>query len=285
MTEPSFFEFGSQPGDFDHVEHGPWLHRFRNLGQSTNEGIVEATFDEEALPTHGEIIELIETLHAGESSPFAPKELSNRPYAIHLPVHYEARYAYPLVIWFHGDGSSEQEISAVMPEISDRNFIGLALRGNVVQESGFAWTSGGEQSDALLNDIESIVRFVRRKYHVHSERIYLAGFGSGASVAMELILRKPEWFGGAACLCGKFQDLQVPSLRDSELRNKRVLLATSAANRSSAVGDVVSTGRLLYASGMQIGTRVYQESGTTPSKKMLSDVNSWLMDDVCSVSH
>lgn len=284
MTEHSFFDFGSQSGDSDRRDPTPWERRFQDLTHSVDENVVEATFDADSLPTHSEIIELIETLHAGESSPFVEPPMTDRPSAIHLPEHYEARYAYPLVVWFHGDGGSEAELSSVMPNISDRNYIGLALRGNATCESGFAWSTSDEQFDALLGDVETLVRMCRRQYHIHSERIYLAGFGSGASAAMELILRKPEWFGGAACLCGSFSKLQVPSLRLNDFRNKRILLTTSASNRSSGVGDVVAAGRLLYSSGMQIGTRVYQESGTSPSNKMLRDVNHWLMDDVCSVA-
>ena len=287
MTERSFFDFGSQPGDFDRLDPSPWERRFHDLTHSFDsieENVVEATFDKDSLPTHGEIIELIETLHSSESSPFVQREMTDRPYSIHLPEHYEARYAYPLVVWLHGDGSSEAELSSVMPHISERNFIGLSLRGNVSNESGFAWSTSGEQLDALVGDVESLVRMMRRQYHIHSERIYVAGFGSGASAAMELMLRKPEWFGGAACLCGSFSQLQIPSFRMRELQNKRVLLATTAANRSSGVGEVVAAGQVLYSSGAQIGTRIYQEAGTSPSKKMLNDVNHWLMDDVCSTT-
>ncbi len=288
MTERSFFDFGSQPGDFDRLDPSPWERRMQDLTQSVDsvdDHVVEATFDEESLPTHGEIIELIETLHAGEISPFTQRIASDRPHAVHLPDHYEARYAYPLIVWFHGDGSSETELSSVMPSISERNFIGLSLRGNVASGSGFGWsTETSEQRDKLVEDVESHVRALRRQYHIHSERIYLVGYGSGATAAMEMILQRPEWFGGAACLCGSFSQLQVPSFRFRELQNKRVLLATSASNRSSGVRDVVTAGRLLYSSGMQIGTRVYQDPGASPSTKMLSDVNHWLMDDVCSVT-
>ena len=140
MTERSFFDFGSQPGDFDRLDPSPWERRLQDLTHSVDsvdENVVEATFDKDSLPTHGEIIELIETLHAGESSPFIHRAMTDRPHSVHLPEHYEARYAYPLVVWFHGDGSSEAELSTVMPNISDRNFIGLALRGNVACEVGF----------------------------------------------------------------------------------------------------------------------------------------------------
>ena len=286
MTEPSFFDFGSHSGDFDRLDPTPWERRLQDLTHaidSEDQQIVEASFDCDSLPTHGEIIELIETLHAGEASPFVHRPDSERPHAVHLPEHYEARYAYPLVVWLHGDGSSEAELSSIMSSISDRNFLGLGLRGDARRETGYAWSNSIESLDELLGDVESLVRMLRRQYHIHSERIYLAGFGSGATAAMELILRKPEWFGGAACLCGTFPELRVPSIRNCDLRDKRILLAADATNRSGSLRDIVAAGRLLYSSGMKIGTRVYQDSGAAPSRKMLSDVNHWLMDDVCSV--
>lgn len=287
MTERSFFDFGSEPGDFDRLGPAPWENRIQDLTrspeqvESNEESIIEATFDEP--PTHGEIIELIEKLHAGESSPFLHRPTTDRPHSIQLPIHYESRYAYPLLVWFHGDGSSEAQLSSVLPGISDRNHIGLSLRGNVASGEGFAWNTTGEQLDRLMDDVESLVRMMRRKYHIHSERIYLAGFGSGAEAALEVILRRPEWFGGAACLCGSFSRFQLPAIRYDELQNKRVLLATCGNNPSNQVRDVVATGRLLYSSGVQIGTRFYQSSDSAPSDKMLCDLNHWLMDDVCSV--
>ena len=292
MNERSFFDFDSQPDDSDRFESTPRGRRFENSTGPIHDSlhqdrlhqdrVIEGTFDADELPTHGEIIELIETLHASESSPFLARATTDRPHLIHLPEHYEAGYAYPLVVWFHGDGSSEAEVAEVMPSISERNYLGLALRGNVVAGDGFGWSVSGVPFQTLVDDVESLVLAMRRQYHIHSERIYLAGFGSGASAAMELILKKPEWFGGAACFCGAFPELHIPKRRRRELRNKRVLLATAANSRTCKVGDVVAAGRLLYSSGMQIGTRVYQDAGSTPSSKMLSDINHWFMDDVCS---
>ncbi|WP_010584387.1 alpha/beta hydrolase [Schlesneria paludicola] len=287
MTERSFFDFGSRSGDFERLESAPWVMRFQDLAgsvDSVDENVIEATFDEDTLPTHGEIIELIETMHAGESSPFIERAATERAHQVHLPEHYEARYAYPLVVWFHGEGSSEAEIHSIMSGISERNFIGLAIRGNVNCDSKFGWSISAGQLETLSDDVESLVRGLRRTYHIHSERIFLAGYGSGASAAMSLMLHRPEWFGGAACLCGKYTDLQVPESQYGELQNKRMMLATSVCDRLSGVRDVVTVGQMLYASGMQIGTRVYQDAGTSPTKKMLQDLNLWFMDDVCSMT-
>lgn len=287
MNERSFFDFDSQPDDSERMGPVRWGGRFRNQADPLDEhllpdSVIEGSFDEDELPTHGEIIELIEALHSGDSSPFLPKAVSDRPHLIHMPEHYEAGYAYPLVVWFHGDGSSETELSSVMPRISDRNYLGLALRGNTTFGEGYGWSVSGENLTQLIEDVESIVLWMRREYHIHSERIYLAGFGSGASTAMQLMLEKPEWFGAAACFCGAFPKTPISQEQIEELRNKRILLATSANSRTSKVSDVMATGRLLYASGINIVTRVYQEAGSTPSSKMLSDINHWFMDDVCS---
>ncbi len=287
MNERSYFNFDSQPNDSNNSGAFPWRHRFQEFAHPNDDhtrpdSVLEGTFDADKLPTHGEIIELIETLHASDSSPFLNRPSTDRPHAVHLPDYYEPGYAYPLVVWFHGDGSSEREIGTVMPNISERNYIGLALRGNVALEQGFGWLTSEDALQKLISDVEALVLSLRREYHIHSERIYLAGFGSGASAAMELILQKPEWFGGAACFCGSLPELPVSQSRIQELRNKRILLATSTNSRTCKVKDLVRAGRVLYASGMQIGTRVYQDAGSAPSNKMLNDINHWLMDDVCS---
>lgn len=282
MTERSFFNFDWESGDSDRLDQTPWGRRFHDLTPPVEDSVLDGTFDEDQLPTHSEIIELIETLHAGESSPFLPRPKSDRPHSVHLPEHYEARYAYPLVVWFHGDGSSEEELASVMPNISERNYIGLALRGNVRSGDGYRWSTTDEAVRELIDDVESLVLSLRRERHIHSERIYLAGFGSGASAAMELLLHKPEWFGGAACFYGSLPLVPFSQRQAHELRDKRVLLAATTNARSGNARGLIAAGRLLNAAGVRIGTRFYQDYGTAPTVKMLSDINHWLMDDVCS---
>src|SRR4051794_23350535 len=51
------------------------------------------------------------------------------PYSTFAPIHYEERYAYPLVVWLHDSDSNEQELRQVMPLISMRNYVAIAPRG------------------------------------------------------------------------------------------------------------------------------------------------------------
>jgi phospholipase/carboxylesterase len=281
MTDFSFFE--SKPdGEHQFDERFACTRRFSDLANPIQEAS-SAESEIEDLPAHPEIIELIESLLEADPNlqPGSEVQISQRSTAVYLPEHYEAGYAYPLIVWFHGDGASENELHRVMPSISDRNYIGVALRGDVTTPTGCAWSADAANSPELLNDIRLIVTSLRRQYHIHSERIYLAGFGTGATTAVKLMLNKPEWFGGLISFSGEMPNADAPLARAEELKDKRVLLTTNLSASTTGVGDVVAAGRMLYSVGMKVGTRVYQDSATVPTTKMLRDLDSWLMDDIC----
>lgn len=235
---------------------------------------------------HVEIVELIEELLDADPLLQPGREIHPccRPHTVHLPEQYEPGYAYPLIIWFHDDGGSEQELAQVMPVISERNYIGAALQGNVSVGSGFGWSAEATLSTELLNDVRRLAMSLRREYHIHSERIYLAGFGAGATTAVRLMLARPEWFGGVISLSGTVPTPEGETSLADELKDKRILLATSLGSRTPRVGDVVAAGRMLYSAGMKVGTRIYQDSTNAPTRKMLRDLDNWLMDDICCSS-
>jgi phospholipase/carboxylesterase len=239
--------------------------------------------DVQRWPSHPEILELLESLLDANPEMVPAKETKSyqQPHAVYLPENYEPAYAYPLVVWFHDEHGSEADLKRVMPQISERNYIGVALRGNTKLERGHGWDLAPEAVTALVDEVRAVAISMRREYHIHSERIYLAGFGSGATAAVEVMLRQPDWFGGVLSLNGQFPKIDKPLEDLHELKDKRILLATSIDCQATKVGDVVAAGRLLYAAGMLVGTRVYQDSGRKPSKKMLRDIDSWLMDDIC----
>lgn len=261
--------------------------RLFDLTATADEAACEPSRDHAAdldWPAHPEILELLESLLESNPQLLPGKELggSDQPHAVYLPENYEPAYAYPLVVWFHNDGGSEADLRRVMPQISNRNYIGVALRGNSTLEKGFGWTLDENGVAGLVEDVRAVATSLRREYHIHSERIYLAGFGTGATAAVEVMLRQPDWFGGVLSLNGEFPKIDSSLDRLWSLKDKRILLATSVDCVKTKVGDVVAAGRLLYAAGMQVGTRVYQDAGHKPSKKMLRDVDSWLMDDICA---
>src|SRR5690606_25732024 len=102
---------------------------------------------------------------------------------------------YPLLVWFHDAGEDERVLNRLAPEISDRNFVGLSLRGERRFSSGYDWS---DRSASRAQRLVSTIRRIRREHHVHTERIVLSGRGTGALAAAELFFSNPEWFGGLA---------------------------------------------------------------------------------------
>src|SRR5262245_58174856 len=72
-----------------------------------------------------------------------------QPIRTFLPTGYEPNYPYPLLVFFHGHGSNEEQILRLAPRLSRRNYICISLRGphQVGLRSdgrvGYAWDPDG----------------------------------------------------------------------------------------------------------------------------------------------
>src|SRR3954470_22307755 len=104
------------------------------------------------------------------------------PLRTFLPTGYEPNSPYPLLVFFHGQGGSEEQILRLAPRLSRRNYICISLRGpqplgpGADGQVGFSWGEGGQCDPQIEDYVLRAVEQTRRNYHVHSERIYLAGF-------------------------------------------------------------------------------------------------------------
>jgi hypothetical protein len=47
----------------------------------------------------------------------------------------------------------------------------------------------------------------------------------------------------------------------------------------------VNSSRMLYAAGMQVGTRIYQQSGDAAREKMFRDIDHWIMGGIQTALH
>jgi phospholipase/carboxylesterase len=186
---------------------------------------------------------------------------------VFLPHNYEPNYAYPLVIWLHDAEWTARELLDLMPRISPQNYLGLAIAG------------ASASSAHLLETLQDVVCQMRREVHVHSERIYVAGFGHQANVALSLLLRRPEWFAGVLAFGARDSKLETIVSNYDELRGKRVLLGAGIRDRQASLPEHASLGRMLRSAGLNVISRAY-DSGEDPSVKLLSDIDHWLMDSI-----
>lgn len=196
--------------------------------------------------------------------------------AVFTPEGYEPNYAYPLVVWFHDAGEDERVLRRIMPTVSERNAIGLALRGErSLRGGGFDWPVIDPHRRASM--LFDRVRDLRREYHVHTERVVLAGRGTGAAAAAGLFFARPEWFGGLALLDLPPESLPVHLVSSDELAGKPVLLDLPVEQ----LGRVRDGASRFAAAGLDVTFRHARSSGVCRST--LLHLNRWLMATICGV--
>lgn len=208
--------------------------------------------------------------------------------SLYLPTGYESHYPYPLVVWLHGDDSSEKELQELFPRMSERNYVAVAFRGPVGTGGRYSWTSDEESLAAFEQVLYPTLCALRKTYHIHSERIYLAGKDRGAAMALQLLLHRPEWFRAAVGFSSAVPAVRIDNPRHPLLVGSRVLLnrlnATSADDQPTR--DFQAAVRLYQSLGLDVTLRNWpaESSDEVFPAALLHDWNCWLMSDITSAS-
>jgi phospholipase/carboxylesterase len=205
------------------------------------------------------------------------------PQCLLVPQHYERNYAYPLLIWLHDAGGDERELKQVMPLVSLRNYVSLAVRGTSAVERGFGWPDTADAILAAESRIADAVTQARQRFNVHSGRIFLAGAGAGGTMALRLALRSPERYAGGASIGGCFPQGHSPLVRLEQARRSRLLIMHCRDSSSYPVERVCDELALFHAAGMSVTLRQYP-CGDEITTQMLHDLDVWLMEQVTGVA-
>jgi phospholipase/carboxylesterase len=206
------------------------------------------------------------------------------PLRTFLPTGYEPNYPYPLLVFLHGHASSEEQVLRLAPRLSRRNYVCIALRGPHPLGRGegpprFAWGPDGQDDPMVEEYVFRAIEQTRRHYHVHSERIYLAGFREGAALAYRLGLLFPERFAGIISLNGAMPRHGGPLLRLPDVRKLRVLIGHGIANAAVPLSMARQDYRLFYTAGLSVRMHTYPTTQRI-HPDMLRDIDRWVMEQI-----
>ncbi len=208
------------------------------------------------------------------------------PLRTFLPTGYEPNYPYPLVVFLHGHGSSDEQVLKLAPRLSRRNYICIGLRGPQVLHprpdgrQAYGWGGLEGHQDSLVEEyVFRAIEQTRRHYHVHSERIYLAGFCEGGTLAYRLGLLYPQRFAGLVALNGVMPRRGGPLLRLPEVRQLRVLIGHGIANALVPLSLARADFRLFYAAGLSVRMHTYPTNHRI-HPHMLRDIDRWIMQAI-----
>ena len=192
---------------------------------------------------------------------------------VFIPEAYEPNYAYPLIVWLLDENENPAELPKRMRQISTRNYFGAALRCSVPVADDV------EGFTALQQRLADLALRSRCEFHIHSERIFVAGFDRHGTTALQLCLARPDWLAGAAVLGGQLPEMPRLLHRFRDLRGKRVFLATGDRDELAPAADLRRTSRLLYTAGLRTCGRLI-DAGHEITRSMLVEVDRWVMQEI-----
>jgi len=221
-----------------------------------------------------------------ESSLFST--LSNdATYALFAPLHYEREYTYPLIVWLHGQGTDERELMRVMPLVSMRNYVAVAPRGVCVPipsasgREGYGWPQSDRAMEQAEETVFGSIDAIRERFHFSRRRIFIAGFGSGGTMAFRIAMNHPRRFAGVLSLCGPFPSGRTPFGNLSDARRLPVFLAVGRDSREYPPTEVCKNLRLFHTAGIATTLRQYP-CGQEIGPQMLADMDRWIIEEITS---
>jgi phospholipase/carboxylesterase len=207
------------------------------------------------------------------------------PYTQFVPLHYEQNYGYPLLVWLHGGGDSEKQLRRIMPLVSMRNYVAVAPRGTQEVPNragngrGFQWLQTPAHVSQADEAVRAAIAQTQRRFHIRHDRIFLAGYESGGTMAFRIAAEHPEQYAGVLSLCGPFPTQGAPLAKLNTVRQLSLFVAACRNGKFYPTTQVCDNLRLFHSAGMSITLREYPgEDGL--SQRMLADVDRWIMEQI-----
>jgi phospholipase/carboxylesterase len=207
------------------------------------------------------------------------------PFAQFAPLHYEPNYAYPLLVWLHGAGDSEHQLRRIMPHVSMRNYVAIAPRGTIVitppdaDQKAYAWSQSSGDIGQAEHCISRAISAAKRRYHIRPDRVFLAGYDCGGTMAFRVALHDALSFAGVISLCGPFPRQGAPLADLDRVRSLPLFVSACRAATRYPTDQVCDDLRLLHSAGMSITLKEYPGADGL-SADMLADVDRWIMEQI-----
>ncbi|MFQ5489727.1 MAG: alpha/beta hydrolase-fold protein [Phycisphaerae bacterium] len=170
------------------------------------------------------------------------------PVALYASEKVSATQAAPLLIVLHGMGDNPRAHMWYWTELADRfGLIVAAPRGiePMAERLTYAWSRPGakaaddENIKQCVGRITQAIQLATKRYRVDRDRIYLAGFSQGGSVALRMLGNNPKKFAGALAFGTVYQTRKTGFWNRANARRPiRVYLVVGALDPMKPHTDV-----------------------------------------------
>ncbi|MCT4665298.1 MAG: dienelactone hydrolase family protein [Flavobacteriales bacterium] len=142
----------------------------------------------------------------------------DRKYVLYIPSSYDGKSPVPLVLNFHGFGSSASEYMnyADMRTVAESDTFILAYPQGSCADGSSHWNpcpTGGDNKSNVddFGFVEAMINDISYDYSVDSKRIYAVGFSNGGMMAYGLANYKSELIAAVGSVSGTMLDCTGPT--------------------------------------------------------------------------
>jgi len=213
---------------------------------------------------------------------FSTDSLVTSDPTLFLPMHYESGHSYPLIVWMHSDGDDRQQLNRILPEISMRNYVGVgpeAMVGN--EHSGYIWEQTGDSIDHAVQSVCDAIDYAQMNLNINTDRILLAGYGAGGTMAYRVGLEIPQIISGIVSLNGALPEQSTPLRGWMDCRELPVFWGHCRKSLQFSEERLCQQLKLLHVAGFTVTLRQYPNGDELPAQ-MLSDLDRWIMESISS---
>lgn len=213
--------------------------------------------------------------------PVAPqREAAAVGVRLFVPVHYEPRYAYPLIVWLHSGGSDAGELTRIMPRLSLRNFAGAAPQADSVSSDGMRiWRQDAGGIARASREVVRAIEHARHKLNISEQRVFLAGQEQGGTMAIRVAFAVSERVAGVVSLNGGLPVGEVPPAGD-RTRRIPVLWVQPEVEQATRESRLAEQDRVLRESGFDLQLHRSPSGEDIPASTWAA-VNRWILERAC----
>jgi phospholipase/carboxylesterase len=162
-----------------------------------------------------------------------------------------------------------------------RNYAAVGVRGT--SESplgrGFFWPQHADSVESAQQRIMEAIDLAREKFNINPQRVFVAGYQCGGTMALRMALLNPSLFAGALSIGGRFPEGGSPLARYGQLRQLPLFIAHCRDSQSYTIDRVCDEVRLFHSAGLSVTLRQYP-CGDELTTQMLHDADVWMMERV-----
>ncbi|MEM1226368.1 MAG: phospholipase [Planctomycetota bacterium] len=204
--------------------------------------------------------------------------------SIVMPLGFQPQYRYPLIVWLHSGGDNEQQVRRIAPHISGRNYIHVGVRGvqaTDVRGQQFDWPESRRATEAACRSVADAIETVTQSCSIHHQRIIVAGYESGASMACRVALAMPDLFAGVVRMGGHFPSRERLLADWKSLRRRRLPMLWQQAVDGVGADHGQLADDLQFAQSIQAKLDVRQYlSDDLMYEMVLRDIDRWCFDTI-----